>query len=97
MDHTGTLGHAGQTVGSTGGGRQSERSGEELGEGIGGADGAGSAEPGIVSRGQIGVRGWDLVEDLVNGKSIDNEVFLFSGMTLSFFHTQEEDLHTSDQ
>ena len=71
VDHTGSFGHTGEVVGTAGGGREGEGLGEELGEGIGCADGAGSGEPGIVGGGKGGVGGWDLVQDLGDGKAVE--------------------------
>lgn len=69
MDHAGAFGHAGKTISDSGRGGQGECLGDELGECIGCADGAGCGEPGVVRVGEVGVGGWDFVEDFRNGES----------------------------
>ena len=70
MDHAGAFGHAGHTIGNSGGGWKSECLGDQFGECIGCADCAGCGEPGVVRVGEVGVGGWNLVEDFGNGESL---------------------------
>lgn len=70
VDHPGTLGHACEAVGPSGGGREGEGPGDQLGEGVRGADGAGGGEPGLMRGGEVGVREGDHVEDLLDWQSI---------------------------